>query len=165
MCAQSCPVLCHPMGCSPPGSSVHGILQARILVQRTGDITFLLESFCLLQPIPQIKLMLPPLNTDQKLLCIQRDAGWEQKSVFIHQGPEQPSKTALLTGIISTNAPLSTVYIRSLKSQKLKTGLFKLSFSEMGVKEWRYKSCWQKNFELRESLLVDVVGASLQVSF
>ena len=23
--------LCDPMGCSPPGSSVHGILQARIL--------------------------------------------------------------------------------------------------------------------------------------
>ena len=143
MCVQSCPTLFDPMGCSPPGSSVQGILQARILVQRTGDITSLLESFCLLQPIPQIKLMLPPPNTDQKLLCIQRDAGWEQKSVFIHQGPEQPSKTALLTGIISTNALLSTVYIRSLKSQKLRTGLFKMSFSEMGVKEWRHKSCWQ----------------------
>ena len=28
---QSCPILCIPMDCSPPGSSVHGILQARIL--------------------------------------------------------------------------------------------------------------------------------------
>ena len=28
---QSCPTLCDPMDCSPPGSSVHGILQARIL--------------------------------------------------------------------------------------------------------------------------------------
>ena len=28
---QSCLTLCNPMGCSPPGSSVHGILQARIL--------------------------------------------------------------------------------------------------------------------------------------
>ena len=27
--AQSCPTLCHPMGCSPSGSSVHRILQAR----------------------------------------------------------------------------------------------------------------------------------------
>ena len=26
--AQSCPTLCDPMDCSPPGSSVHGILQA-----------------------------------------------------------------------------------------------------------------------------------------
>ena len=29
--AQSRPTLCHPMDCSPPGSSAHGILQARIL--------------------------------------------------------------------------------------------------------------------------------------
>ena len=29
--AQSCPTLCDPMDCSPPVSSVHGILQARIL--------------------------------------------------------------------------------------------------------------------------------------
>ena len=29
--AQSCPTLCDPMNCSPPGSSVHGIFLARIL--------------------------------------------------------------------------------------------------------------------------------------
>ena len=29
--AQSCLTLCYPMDCSPPGSSVHGIFQARIL--------------------------------------------------------------------------------------------------------------------------------------
>ena len=29
--AQSCPILCDPMDCSLPGSSVHGIFQARIL--------------------------------------------------------------------------------------------------------------------------------------
>ena len=29
--AQSCPTLCDPMGCSPPSSSAHGILQARVL--------------------------------------------------------------------------------------------------------------------------------------
>ena len=28
---QSCPALCHAMDCNPPGSSVHGILQARVL--------------------------------------------------------------------------------------------------------------------------------------
>ena len=28
---QLCPILCNPTDCSPPGSSVHGILQARIL--------------------------------------------------------------------------------------------------------------------------------------
>ena len=31
-CLLSCvPTLCNPMDCSPPGSSVHGIFQARIL--------------------------------------------------------------------------------------------------------------------------------------
>ena len=29
--AQSCLTLCNPMDCSPPGSSLHGILQARLL--------------------------------------------------------------------------------------------------------------------------------------
>ena len=29
--AGMCPTLCSPMDCSPPGSSVHGILQARLL--------------------------------------------------------------------------------------------------------------------------------------
>ena len=31
MHAQSCPTFCHPRHCSPTGSSVHGIFQARIL--------------------------------------------------------------------------------------------------------------------------------------
>ena len=31
MYAQSCPTLCYPRDCSPPGSSVYGILQARTL--------------------------------------------------------------------------------------------------------------------------------------
>jgi len=35
--AQSCPTLCDPMDCSPPGSSVHGIFQARIL-PTPGDL-------------------------------------------------------------------------------------------------------------------------------
>ena len=29
--AQLCPTLCNPMDYSPPGSSIHGIFQARVL--------------------------------------------------------------------------------------------------------------------------------------
>ena len=29
--AQSCPTICDPVDCSPPGSSIHGTLQARVL--------------------------------------------------------------------------------------------------------------------------------------
>ena len=31
LATRSCPILCYPMDYSPPGSSVHGILQTRIL--------------------------------------------------------------------------------------------------------------------------------------
>ena len=34
---QSCPALCDPMDCSPPGSSVHGTLQARTLEWRCNS--------------------------------------------------------------------------------------------------------------------------------
>ena len=36
--AQSCPTLSDPMDCSPPGSSIHGIFQARVL--EWGAIVF-----------------------------------------------------------------------------------------------------------------------------
>ena len=36
--AQSCPTLRDPMGCSPPGSSIHVIFQARVL--EWGAIAF-----------------------------------------------------------------------------------------------------------------------------
>ena len=40
--AQSCPTLCDPMDCGPPGSSVHGIFQARVL--EWGAIAFSVRS-------------------------------------------------------------------------------------------------------------------------
>ena len=36
--AQSCVTLSNPMDCSPPGSSIHGIFQARVL--EWGAIAF-----------------------------------------------------------------------------------------------------------------------------
>ena len=50
--AQSCPTLWKPLDCSPPGPSVHGIFQARILewvtIPSPGDL-----------PDPGIKPMSP----------------------------------------------------------------------------------------------------------
>ena len=40
--AQSCPTLLDPMDCSLPGSSVHGIFQARVL--EWGAIAFSAEA-------------------------------------------------------------------------------------------------------------------------
>ena len=41
--AQSCPILSDPTDCSLPGSSVHGIFQARVLEQ--GAIAFSGDNF------------------------------------------------------------------------------------------------------------------------
>ena len=58
--AQLCPTLCDPMDCSPPGSSVHGISQARILewvaIAFSGDL-----------PDPGIELGSPALWADSLL--------------------------------------------------------------------------------------------------
>ena len=52
--AQSHPTLCDPMDCSPPGSSVHGILKVRILpVPSPGDL-----------PDPGIEHRSPELQAD-----------------------------------------------------------------------------------------------------
>ena len=41
--AQLCPTLCDPMDCSPPGSSIHGVFQARVL--EWGAISFSIIAF------------------------------------------------------------------------------------------------------------------------
>ena len=44
--AQLCPTLSDPMDCSPPGSSVHGIFQARVL--EWGAIAFSMIAPCII---------------------------------------------------------------------------------------------------------------------
>ena len=45
--AQSCLTLCNPMDCSPPGSSAHGIFQARILEWGAIAFSSYIPSTCL----------------------------------------------------------------------------------------------------------------------
>ena len=52
--AQSCPTLCNPIDCSPLGSSVHGILQARILEWVAISFsTYMLNGF--INPSPSLR--------------------------------------------------------------------------------------------------------------
>ena len=57
---QSCPSLGNPMDCSPPRSSGHGILQARILA-------WVAIPFSRDLPDPGIKLVSPELQVDSLL--------------------------------------------------------------------------------------------------
>ena len=61
---QSCLTLCDPVDCSPPGSSVHGILQARIL-------EWVAISFSTDLPDPGIEPRSPALQADSLLSELQ----------------------------------------------------------------------------------------------
>ena len=56
---QSCPSLCDPIDCSPPGSSVHGIFQARVL--EWGAIAF--SNDCSGLPITALPFFLLGVST------------------------------------------------------------------------------------------------------
>ena len=73
---QSCPTLYDPMDCSPPGSSVHGILQARILEwvaipfsrrssppMNQNHISWIAGGFFTIWACQTLFLALAPLNT------------------------------------------------------------------------------------------------------
>ena len=88
--AQSCLTLCNPMDCSLPGSSLHGILQARIL---EWVAIFLLQGIFLTQGLePRSSAFKadaltsePPghtNNTKQKKLVNIRDDRFEIQSCF-----------------------------------------------------------------------------------
>ena len=60
--SQSCPTLSDPMDCSPPGFSVHGIFQARIL--EWGAIAFsAVNSSHLLKALPPDTITLVSMNS------------------------------------------------------------------------------------------------------
>ena len=73
---QSCPTLCHPMDCSPSDSSVHGILQARILewagIPFSGDL-----------PDSGIKHRSPALQADSLPLSYQGSPKVPAKYKFV----------------------------------------------------------------------------------
>ena len=62
--AQSCPTLSDPMDCSLPGSSVHGILQARVLewvaIAFPGSKPLLLLLLLLLSRFSRVRLCATP---------------------------------------------------------------------------------------------------------
>ena len=58
--AQLCPTHCDPISCSPPGSSVHGISQARILEW----VTFPPSGDLLVPELEPVSLVSPALQVD-----------------------------------------------------------------------------------------------------
>ena len=80
MVSQSCPTLCDPMDCSPPVSSVHGIVQARIL-------DWVVIPFSRDLSDPDIEPRSPALQADSTfravdLRCLLVSSAWQSDSVI-----------------------------------------------------------------------------------
>ena len=104
--AQSCPTLRDPMDCSPPGSSVHGIFQARVL--EWGAIAF-------------SEIHLEPVNIPNKVVGmlmilweIAVDSG-EGLILFSPRGTHPPLHSA------SFNLTLHKTHIKRLLVSKMFT--------------------------------------------
>ena len=104
--AQSCPTLCDPVDCSPPGSSVHGVLQARIL-EWTASSFFPTQGSNPGFPHKQADPLIsePPGNKHKLLLM----AAFKWVSEDTHHD-SLPSSKLLLWLVVPTTAPHATGY-------------------------------------------------------
>ena len=89
--AQSCPTLRDPMDCSPPGSSIHGIFQARVL--EWGALPSPVTPQVLVNPkLLSVCIDVPVLGISDKrnhtvggLLCLAYLTCWAQGSPMLEQ--------------------------------------------------------------------------------
>ena len=78
--AQSCPTLSDPMDCGPPGSSIHGIFQARVL--EWGAIAFSMYTLLYLKWMINQDLVYSTGNSAQCYVVAWM--GWEFGGEWIH---------------------------------------------------------------------------------
>ena len=71
--AQSCPTLCDPLDCIPPGSSVHGMLQVRILEWDFSPLPSLLHGRS--SSLSTELLRKPSRTPESSKKVLQRDQG------------------------------------------------------------------------------------------
>ena len=84
--AQSCLTLSDPMDCSLPGSSVHGIFQARVL--EWGAIAFSVDGDC----SHEIRLLLFwQENYDKPRQCVEKQRHYSANKVCIVKAYGLPS--------------------------------------------------------------------------
>ena len=82
---QSCPTLCNPINYSPPGSSVHGILQVRILgwvaMPSSGDLSHPgMEPVSLMSPTLAGRFFTTSATWEalEMTWCVQRESNHER---------------------------------------------------------------------------------------
>ena len=87
---QSCLTLCDPMDCSPPGSSIHGILQARIL--EWVAISFSTGSHYLLSLVTMDEMASTHFLNEKRRFQVSPAFKGEVKSLEWNQNREEPTR-------------------------------------------------------------------------
>ena len=112
--AQSCPTLSDPMDCSPPGSSVHGIFQSRVL--EWGAIAFseLRVQTCLKYGAI-LELIASPWNPVDHQSHFTSQAPHEdicaKRIWYLHNGPEGIPEAMALSEALGSVHGVPTAYI------------------------------------------------------
>ena len=124
--AQSlrCVQLCEPMDCSPPGSTIHGIFQARILkwvaISFRGSswpsdgicVSYIAGGFFTAEPpgSPTLKGYVATSLFSLLVLTIEKKkiqhADWQDHNIYLHQGPSR-WKTRLVFFVKSSKSALN----------------------------------------------------------
>jgi len=130
---QSCPTLLDPMDCSPPGSSIHGIFQARVL--EWGAIAFSQNSSGHCQMFPEGKIHLQ-LRMPEYRMCLQQFFSKHFSNLFVSETPgmliriQSPTDHSRITGTVAFVCLMSV--LRNSYTHKICTVWFSLIF-EMGI--------------------------------
>ena len=130
---QSCPTLCNPTDCSPPGFSVHGIFQARIL-------EWVAISFSRGSSKPQ-KLNLGLPHCKQTLYCLSHQGSYPglkptSPTLGAHSLPSEPPGKPKNTGVGSLSILQGIFPTQELNWDLLHCRwiLYQLSYQESPIK-------------------------------
>ena len=135
--AQLCPTLCNPMDCSPPGFSVHGILQERILEWVTWAPPRKALALLLQHTAPSIGsavrgeniaclLLWPPCQPGERLCCVYAIAVVQKEWTFLQFLRLLESSSSLLAHVLPTLSSVNTMNSNtvSIVSMISKTDVF-----------------------------------------
>ena len=145
--AQSCPTLSDPMDCSPPGSSIHGIFQAKVL--EWGTIAF--SDLCNETPVKTMDIC--DSGEWYLLVCWEGDGSWGDWKLHFGTHPD----LALYLSSFAWSWFISFTYNRNYKYSSfvssmgpswilkpevvVKTPEYVVGWSEVQV-AWELQSLW-----------------------
>ena len=137
--AQLCQIVCNPMDCSPPGSTVHGILQARIL--EWIALPFSKGSFW------------PRDQTQVSCIAGIFSTVWATGEAHWSLGPEEPLEKGMAThsSILAWKVPRTEKPggLQSMGSQRVGQVTMIEQFTQLLFKAWK----WVKFYSTKKSLL------------